>query len=100
MVDIERILEQAKFSLSNIKNYENMVTFYTGFPSLKAVYDFLGSVDNLKYSKKQESDIQSGAENKRLHLRSLPPLEEFFMTLVHLRLGLIEQDLAYRFGLS
>ena len=105
MVDIERKLEQAKFRLSNIKSDENMVTFYTGFPSfstLKGFYDFLGpSVDNLKYSKKQEeSDIQSGAENKRLRPRSLPPLEEFFMTLVRLRLNLVEQDLAYKFGLS
>ena len=31
--------------------------------------------------------------------RSLPP-EEFFLTLVRLRLGLLEQDIAYRFGVS
>ena len=32
--------------------------------------------------------------------RSLPPMEEFFLTLVRLRLGLLEQDIAYRFGVS
>ena len=63
VVDLERKLEETKFRLSNIKNDENMVTFYTGFPpysTLKSVYDFLGpSVNNLKYSKKQEeSDIK------------------------------------------
>ena len=69
---------------------------------MKAFYDFLGpAADNLKYSKKQEeSDIQSGAESKRLRQRSLPPFEEFFMTLVRLRLGLVEEDLAHRFGVS
>ena len=102
---LERKLEEAKFRLSNIKDDDSKVTFYTGFPSfstLKACYDFLGpSVNNLKYSKKQEeSAIQSGVENNRLRQRSLPPIEEFFMTLVRVRLGLVEQDLAYRFGVS
>ena len=32
--------------------------------------------------------------------RSLPPLEEFFLVLVRLRLGLFEKDLADRFGIS
>ena len=70
--------------------------------TLKAFYTFLGpSVENLKYSKKQEElDIRSSVENKRLRQRSLPPMEEFFMTLVRLRLGLVEQDLADRFGVS
>ena len=32
--------------------------------------------------------------------RKLPPLKEFFLTIVRLRLGLLEQDIAYRFGIS
>ena len=32
--------------------------------------------------------------------RILPPMEEFFLVLVRLRLGLLEDDLAYRFGVS
>ena len=71
VLNLEKKLEEAKFSLSNIKDEESKVIFYSGFPSfltLKAFYNFLGSAaDNLKYSKKQEeSDIQSGAESKRL----------------------------------
>ena len=82
-----------------------VLLIYTGFPSfstLEAFFNFLRpAVNDLKYSKKQEeSDMQNGVENKRLQQRSLPPLEEFFMTLVRLRLGLFEQDLAYRFGIS
>ena len=105
VMELEKKLEKAKFRLDNIKHDDGRVTFYTGFPSfptLKAFYDFLGpSVENLKYSKKQEeSDIFNSVEKKRLRQRSLPPIEEFFMTLVHLRLGLVEQDLADRFGIS
>ena len=39
-------------------------------------------------------------KNKGLCQRSLPPMEKFFMTSVQLRLGLIKQDLADRFGVS
>ena len=74
------------------------VKLYTGFPSfstLGAFFCFLGpAVDSLKYSKRQEeADIQSGTENKCLWQRTLLPFEEFFMTLVRLQLGLVEQDL-------
>jgi hypothetical protein len=31
--------------------------------------------------------------------RSLPPLEEFFLVLVRLKVGLFERDIADRFGL-
>ena len=37
---------------------------------------------------------------KRFKPRLLPPLEEFFLDFVRLRLGLMEQDLGYRFGVS
>ena len=103
--EVEKMVKEAKFTLSNIKDDDSKVTFYTGFPSfstLRAFFYFLGpAVDSLKYSKRQEeADIQSGTENKRLRQRTLLPFEEFFMTLVRLRLGLVEQDLAYRFGVS
>ena len=92
------------FRLSSIEDDDEQVAFYTGFSSyskLKAVYDFLGpSVEQLKYCKKQDEAALLGIDNKRLCKRSLPSLEEFFMTLVRLRLDLLEQDLAYRFNVS
>ena len=103
--EVEKKVKAAKFTLSNIKDDDSKVSFYTGFPSfstLRAFFYFLGpAVDSLKYSKRQEeADIQSGTENKCLRQRTLLPFEEFFMTLVRLRLGPVEQDLAYRFGIS
>ena len=102
---LENRLEKAQFRLSNMINDDSKVTFYTGFPSfatLNAFYIFLGpAVDNLKYSKQQDQiDVVSGVEKKRLRPRALPPTEELFMTLIRLRLGLLEQDLAYRFNVS
>ena len=97
-----RELEQQQFRLDNIKHDNSKVLFYTGFTcygSLDALFTFLGpSVHKLRYSK---IDSESRQESfKRCRPRKLPPLEEFFLTLVRLRLGLMEQDLAFRFGIS
>jgi len=47
-----------------------------------------------KKSKDCYSDSKPGTNSK------LPLLEQFFLTLVRLRLDLLEQDLANRFGIS
>ena len=72
------------------------VRYYTGFSSffaLKSFYDYLGpAVDHLRYS--HDGPI-ADEQVKRCSSRALPPLEEFFMTMVRLHAGLFEQDIAY-----
>ena len=86
--------------LSHIKENDKKVCFYTCFPSYKALeacFLLLGSsVNRFCYSGQQQDKITS----KRCRSRALLPLEEFFLMLVGLRLGLMEEDLAYRFGIS
>ena len=98
-------MERQLFRLSAIQDDNAKVAFYTGFSSyacLQAFYQFLGPAAScLIYSKKQEEHlVQKGGESKMFRPRSLPPIEELFLTLVRLRLGLLEQDLAYRFNIS
>ena len=73
--------------------------FYTGFQSyqaFEAFYSFLGpGPDHLCCS----SDKTMSSKKKRCN-RSLPPTEELFLTLICLRVGLMEQDLLYRFNVS
>ena len=104
---LQQQLKSMEFRLSNISHSNELVTFYTGFPSyacLEACFKFLGSdVNHLhyNYSKKSGSecsDTTVSSSNGRPH--KLPPIEEFFLVLVRLRLGLMEQDLACRFGIS
>ena len=81
--------------LECIADNDANVAFYTGFPTyshLKCCFDFPGA----------ESGHLQYRDSKRVldSKRSLPPLEEFFLVMVRLRLGLFEQDLAYRFGVS
>ena len=89
------------FRLENIVKIDKMVSFYTGLPSysaLKTCFKFLGpAVHFLHYSRGKTSESIS---EKRFRPHALSPLEECFLVLVRLRLGLMEQDLAYRFGVS
>ena len=94
--DQHDLKERQLFRLKHISDDDAKVRFCTGFSTLSA---FLGpSVNHLKYwSRTSETDqVKSSSGRKRI----LSPLEEIFLVLVRLRLGLFEQDLAYRFGVS
>ena len=94
--------DSMQFRLVNISHNDKMVKFYTGFPSfasLKACFKFLGpAINYLSYKDQSMSDSDTLCRSGWPH--SLPPMEEFFLVLVRLRLGLMEQDIAYRFNIS
>ena len=91
-----------KFSLANIADNDKKVSFYTGFPThaaLMACFKFLGPAVNQLIYWNSKLDDTCGTKKKG-RPQTLAPIEEFFLVLVRLRLGLLEQDLADRFGLS
>ena len=92
--------ESCRFSLESIASDDSKVAFYTGFPSydhLKICFDFLGPAASQLIYRDSRRVLDHSNKGRP---RSLPPMEEFFLTLVRLRLGLLEQDIAYRFGIS
>ena len=90
------------FRIEQIANDNKLVHFYTGFEDYEKLiicYKFLGPcVSQLSYWKKGvgERDLLETRGAPRL----LTPLNEFFLVLCRMRLGLLEQDLAFRFGIS
>ncbi len=88
------------FSVNTILSDDTKVQFYTGFPSrrhLEICFKFLWpSVTCLQYWGSQKAKDQQG--RKCGPTRKLSPLEEFVITLVRLRLGLLEEDLAHHVG--
>ena len=98
---LEQNLEMSRFRLASIASDDQKVTFYTGFPSYKALmacFKFLGpGVHSLVYWGNTNTELHGKKMGRN---QSLPPLEEFFLVLVRLRLGLFEKDLADRFGIS
>ena len=84
-----------QFSIECIEDDDKAILFYTGFPthSLVNLLQFFGpSATILCYCGKEARFL--GRQ------RSLTSLNEFFLTLCRLCLGMKEQDLAYRFGIS
>ena len=73
---------------------DNIIQFYTGFPSkehLQICFEFLGpAVNHLQYWK--ANNTKRSQRKKCGRQRKLSPLEEIFLTLCRLRLGLFEED--------
>lgn len=92
--------EKRHFSITEIKESDKLMLFYTGLQSyavFKWLYERLkDKIPGITYTsyKKESSGKKRGPK------RQLSGEEEMFMTLVRLRLGLLEDDLAYRFGMS
>ncbi len=81
---------------------DSRISFYTDFPSyasLMTCYEFLGpAVHSLMYDANKE--VLECETSKHYQPRALSPENEFFLVLIRLRLGLMEQDLADRFEIS
>ena len=86
-----------RFGVERYGNDDSKIRFHTGFSSyntLKAVFDWLEpsalSMISIYYT---ASDTISLAGRKR----NMPLIDEFFILLTRMRLGLLEEDLADRF---
>ena len=80
------------FGIQRFSSSDSDVSFYTGLPSYAiflCIFRFIEPLlDQLNYRP------ESASHNIRGRHRSLLPIDEFFMVLVRLRLGLLEGDLA------
>lgn len=86
-----------RFGLERFSSNDNDIKFYTGFPSYKhfvLFYNFIQpNADNMTYC------YASGISESRPDCRSLPLIDELFLFLVRIRLGLFEQQLSHLFNL-
>ena len=102
---------KSQFGITKSKDSDSGTNFYNGFPNyqtLLACYNFLNpgeNGENIVYVNSANEDLefsQSGNGNrfqasKPGRHRKLSTLDEFFVVLVRMRLGLFEHDLAHRF---
>ena len=87
------------FRIEQISENDSLIRFYTGFTSYAlclSFFEFLGpSVHRLKYWGDDERKT-----TRRRKSTALTPLNQYFLTLVKLRLNLQVKDLAHRFRIS
>ena len=92
-------VNQKNLTIDDLKN-SKLILVYTGLQSIE-VFEWLynrikAKAGRLMYRKTAKSKLQKRNGKKR----KLSTRDEFFLTLVRLRLGLTEWDLAYRFKVS
>ena len=102
--ELQRHKEQAgaelkifKFSIERFSTDDDAIKFYTGFCSYKhfiLFYDFIKpTAETMTYC------YASGILENRPNIRAMHLIDELFMFLVRIKLGLFQQDLAHRFNL-
>lgn len=76
--------------------------FYTGLTSeqFMCLWNFLGPEVNSLSRVNNSRVFENTPSKSRGPKRKLSPKNELFLTLVRMRLGLLHQDLAFRFGIS
>jgi len=102
--ELQRHKEQAaaelnifKFGIERFSTDDDAIKFYTGFCSDKhfiLFYDFIKpTAETMTYC------YASGILENRPNIRAMHLIDELFMFLVRIKLGLFQQDLAHRFNL-
>ena len=101
---LQKGLTRPAFSIDQIAHNDHHVLFYTGFATFKQLetcFDFLGPAKyNFEYRDSKCKAQATTSAVKRGRPRSLSLINEFFLVLVRLKLGLLEDDLAFHFKLS
>ncbi|XP_077987889.1 uncharacterized protein LOC144442419 isoform X2 [Glandiceps talaboti] len=98
---------RAKFSINDILNSDHKVHFYTGLPSYKAFHVIFEKLVKNRASKLSMNTRFWKAKNpwykrgrKTGGQRKLTLENEFLLVMMKIRLGLLDKDLADRFGVS
>ncbi|XP_055958788.1 uncharacterized protein LOC126830983 [Patella vulgata] len=95
-------------TLYNVKDDDNLFRYFTGFPTYSvflALFNYLeDKVIDMKYDKGSKTYEYNFFSNRYISKpgkkRALTLQDEFFITLVRLKLGLPSKDFSKRFGIS
>ena len=87
------------FQLEQIADDDSLIQFYTGFASYSLLLNFFEFLGPAMYKLNYWVD-QTRKTSRRRKVKPLSPLNQFFLTLVKLKLNLRVLDLARRFGVS
>ncbi len=94
--ELEETQKKKQFSIEQFQNSDSDICYYTGFPTLKALqecFSLLNPANNIMY-------IDAHDHKRTLKDIKLSYMNQFFLILVRLRLGLLVKDLTHRFSIS
>ncbi|XP_070576231.1 uncharacterized protein [Ptychodera flava] len=105
-------LDISQFGLNRFSCSDDDIYFYTSFQNYRTLigcYEYLKPrAEHLHYwqyaqrrARESSYTLNPNSDARKTgRPRSLQPIDEFFLLLCHLRLGLFERDLAHRFSVS
>ena len=91
--------EKRFFRIEQISDNDSLIRFYTGFISFEVLLLFFKFLGPAAHKPMYWGDQERKTSRRRKQLK-LSSLNQFFLTLVKLRLNLRVKDLAFRFGIS
>lgn len=100
ILQLQTRLEMERFGLERFGNDDNNIAFYTGFTSYKALIVFFKWIEPTAQNAHSPYYAPSDTVSLAGRPRCMPLIDEMFMFLCKLRVGLLEQDLSTRFNCS
>lgn len=113
--DLRQKVFLSKFCLERFRSNDDDIFFYTGFPNYQALIAFWNFVKPCSESllswnqarSKVNGDLADtafpylqGQKKEKQRKREIEPIDQLWMFLTRVRLGLFERDLAHRFNVS
>ena len=99
LVDTEKVPLPLSFRIEQIAENDSLVKFFTGFASYALFLNFFEFLGPAVYRLNYWGDVERKTSRRRKNT-ALTPLNQYFLTLVKLRLNLQVRDLAHRFCIS
>ena len=92
-------VDRPVLTFEDIQDSDEKVMFYTGIPNAGTFCALFDELDDFQENT-QRQRTGSGESSDGGRPRLLRPIDEFFLVLMRLRLGLLLEDLAFRFCIS
>lgn len=97
-MDVSCCTCKPEITIEDIQDSDDKVLFYTGLPSYCIFMSLFSTLLEFGGDKIGTTSIEQKQDTGRK--RKLRPIDEFFMVMMRLRLGLLVKDLEYRFKIS
>lgn len=97
---LKRQLDIERFGIQRFSNDNSMISFYTGFTSYITFTTFFNCIKPATANMQSAYYVSSDAITLAGRKRNMLLIDELFMFLCRLKVGLLEQDLSVRFNCS
>ncbi|RXN38368.1 hypothetical protein ROHU_001174 [Labeo rohita] len=101
--EMEEMAISCKFGLERFASSDDDIRFYTRFASYAHLMSFWSQIESAVHAivrvTRARAVTKADDVRQAVNPTSLQPIDEFFLFMTYLSLGLLQKDLAHRFGI-